>query len=159
MSLSKLTEKPSSEVIYLSENDLELMHYGVLGMKWGVRRNPSKQYGASSAKLNKMKRKVAKKGVKAAKLRAESDKLERKSTKMEMKATNEKKYQKARKKHFEATKLQAKASKVDRKIAKKNRKITKYQQKMGKAFSGVKMSDISEKDLKRGSEYLYMLTK
>lgn len=145
MSLSKSTGKPLSEVIYLSENDLELMHYGVLGMKWGVRQNPSKQYGKSSTKLNKMKRKVASKGVKSAKLRE-------KAYKQELKATNEKQYQKARKKKF-------KAAKIDKKLAKKNRKITKYQQKMGKAFSGVKMSDISEKDLKRGSEYLYMLTK
>lgn len=39
----------------------ELMHYGVLGMKWGVHRgHASKAYGKASKKLNKLENKVVK---------------------------------------------------------------------------------------------------
>lgn len=35
-------------------NENELMHYGVLGMKWGVRKDPSKTYAKVARKLNKL---------------------------------------------------------------------------------------------------------
>lgn len=35
-------------------NENELMHYGVLGMKWGVRKDPSKTYAKVTRKLNKL---------------------------------------------------------------------------------------------------------
>ena len=42
-------------------NNNELMHYGVLGMKWGVKRGKSaKVYAKASKKLSKMERKVNK---------------------------------------------------------------------------------------------------
>lgn len=50
-------------------NDNELMHYGVLGMKWGVRRGRSdKVYVKAQKKMAKLDRKV--------------DKYQRKSTSM-----------------------------------------------------------------------------
>lgn len=33
----------------------ELCHYGVLGMKWGVRRNASRAYERASKKMRKLK--------------------------------------------------------------------------------------------------------
>lgn len=37
----------------------ELMHYGVLGMKWGVRKNPTKAYHKSIYKRDRINRKAA----------------------------------------------------------------------------------------------------
>lgn len=38
----------------------ELMHYGVVGMKWGVRKDPKKAYSKASKKLDKLDKKVSK---------------------------------------------------------------------------------------------------
>ena len=56
-------------------NNDELMHYGVLGMKWGVHRgHASKAYGKASKKLNKLENKVDKAEQKADKAMYKADK-------------------------------------------------------------------------------------
>ena len=55
--------------------DDELMHYGVLGMKWGVHRgHASKAYGKASKKLTKLENKVVKAERKADKAMYKADK-------------------------------------------------------------------------------------
>lgn len=39
--------------MYLENEQNELQHYGVLGMKWGVRKNPSKAYARAVKKKEK----------------------------------------------------------------------------------------------------------
>lgn len=76
----------------------ELMHYGVLGMKWGIRKDPDKAYAKSIKKLRRLDsahakaaarvEKMQKKGyeAKSAKLANKAAKLSSKSAKLSYKA-------------------------------------------------------------------------
>lgn len=124
--------------------DGQLCHYGVLGMKWGVRRgNASKAFAKASKKKNKL-------DSRATDVQYESAKLAKKALKKESKARSERQYKKARKIQFEANNLNLKSAKLQKKAA-------KWEKKMVKTFSEVKLSDISPEHLEAGKKYTYML--
>lgn len=122
----------------------ELYHYGVLGMKWGVRRDPSKAFAKSSRKANRLKKKSVSANLKSAKLIS-------KALKTEIKATNEKGYEKARKMRMKARALDVKASK-------NALEAEKWVNTMEQVFSGTKLTDISAKHFNTGRQYIYMLS-
>ena len=72
--------------------DNQLTHYGVLGMKWGVRRNPSKAYANSMVKRNRLEREAetAKNKKNLAKSAYESAKRTRQDTEERMKTAENK---------------------------------------------------------------------
>ena len=86
----------------------ELAHYGVLGMKWGVRKDASRAYGKAARKKNKLKEKEVQYAVKSAATR-------QKALAKETRATNEKQYQKAKKLEFKANKYALKSAKLQKK--------------------------------------------
>lgn len=125
---------------------LYLEHYGVLGMKWGVRKDPQRAYSKSMRKLGKLEAKSQKKRFKAEKFKAKSDK---KAFKAGMTASQSK-YQKLSAK---SRKLQAKSSAANFKAAKYERKARKWVQAMNKNFADVKVSDFTAEEISLGKRY------
>lgn len=64
----------------------ELQHYGVMGMKWGVRRNSLKAYSKASAKADKLNSKKASKNFEVERLRKKLAAAEAASIKSNTKA-------------------------------------------------------------------------
>lgn len=124
-------------------HDNELCHYGVLGMKWGVRRNPSKAYAKASKKANRLTEQALKANLKSAK-------LGKKSLPNLIAPNNSRRYAKA-------VNAQLKANKLEIKSAKLSKKYNKWINSMEKAFSEVKISDISPEHMAAGKKYAYML--
>lgn len=81
----------------------ELKHYGVLGMKWGVRRgNTARAYEKASKKLTKLNDKVEKQQAKA---RARADRAERKENSfLSSERSTNKAIQKAKRSEYVAAK-------------------------------------------------------
>lgn len=123
----------------------ELKHYGVLGMKWGVRRNPSKAYSKAVKKKNRLDSKSSSLQIKGAKtLKRANKRLKKASLPFEV---------------DEAKQMQKQGEKMLLKSAKIRKKGQRWTQKMEKTFSGFNVEWIETPDLAKGRDYVYRLTK
>lgn len=119
----------------------ELQHYGVMGMKWGVRRNASKAYGRAMVKKQKL-------ADKASESRLKGTKLQYKAEKMRQNSTTFKKLNKANNKMLEANKLLVDAAKLE----KKGRNWAK---KVDSVFKDYTVKKIPEGNIKDGKNFVY----
>jgi hypothetical protein len=116
----------------------ELMHYGVLGMKWGVRRgNASKAYQKASKKLDRLN----------ARADRAMDKAYRKQAKADRKASSVFASQKS------AAKADFKARKAMRKAVVKTRQAQSWLRAMDQTFKGTTES-LSKEQIEMGKRYI-----
>lgn len=125
----------------------ELMHYGVLGMKWGVRKDASRAHVKASKKLRKLDEKLQKRTIASDKVRGKAEMAKVKA------ATAVFGYErKARK----AAKLDVKATRVSAKLHKQRAKAMNWYKQMEKTFKDVDVGDVSSEDLAIGKKYAEM---
>ena len=130
-------------VITVDENGSpSLQHYGVIGMKWGVRHDPQRAYDKSKKKLSRIQKKI--------------DRNTRKANKQSMKAitksgglfASERKYEKALRK----------AAKSSRKALAQTNKASKWIQRMEKEFAKQNVVTMDPAIVNQGKEYLNRVT-
>lgn len=134
------------------ENSLQ--HYGVKGMKWGVRKNPERAAQRSINKLQKLEKSSHKLSQKAANLRLKTAKMTSKANSLQLKAMktgNNKKRAKLEGKAIrlnnKAIKKNLKAAKLDKKSMKKTEAGRKWVKQMNQYLSNQTYSNISKEDI------------
>lgn len=138
----------------------DVLHYGVIGMKWGVRRNPQRAYTKSVNKLRNLDKKADKYALKADKQRAKAAKRESKAEKLEaksqaafLKPVHGHYDRKSGKQKIKALRSKAKAKKLDMKSKKTQLKGKNWVSKMDKYFANVTISNIPKEDISLGERY------
>lgn len=128
---------------YIEEN--ELMHYGVLGMKWGVKHSPSRAFTKSVKKAQRLHTKIEKRDKKLLKATMKRDKVEKRYSGIGFASRED--LAKATSKHYRASK----------KLLKAKKKSQRWEKQMKKTFKNVRISDISKEARSAGREYVNML--
>lgn len=161
--------------IYQPYDTNYLKHYGVIGMKWGVRKNPTRALEKSSRKmdkLNKKKNRLLEKSstasMHASQAHAKSEHMKLKQSKddyRQLKGSMFAKSERAKQKlNMQAADAQAKYDKANKKADKAYKdynkaykKSQKWEKQMTKTFSKISYDDIDQASIDSGRKYLYML--
>lgn len=133
-------------------DDNELYHYGVLGMKWGVRKNPELAYEKANKKLHKLEEKANRRKLKMesiASKRSNIRKLKKGTSMVNANGIIVNGY-KDNKRGSKAMKVADKISKATNKYNKAQYKADKWKHEMDKAFKNLDKADYDPKSLERG---------
>ena len=127
----------------VTKDDAELKHYGVLGMKWGVRHNPTKAFSKSSKKASRLSDKYEKYSSKAATADAKAHKSGKRYVTEIGRGITENRFKKA--------------VKFDRKADRTLKKLDRWNEQMKKTFANVSINSIDSKVIADGQNYVDML--
>lgn len=131
-------------------SDKDLEHYGVLGMKWGVRKDPQKAYDRANKKLSALDKKIFKAEKKALKKEARSlSRQQRADTAILFPKT------KARL----ASWAIARSEKSRQKYVKKMAKAVSWSRAMQEEFKDTKVSTLNQEYIDLGKKYSDMQIK
>ncbi len=122
-----------------------IAHYGVIGMKWGVRRNPTKAYNRSAKHKNYLDDRASK--------------YELQSTRTRQRALGRELYARTERGLRRAHKLEFKANSYAIRAAKYRKKGMRWARSMEKTFRDYDVRSLSNAEMKSGKKYLYELTK
>lgn len=131
----------------MNEKNDSLEHYGVLGMKWGVRKDPKRAVGLANEKLKKLDKKVKKSTAKATKLTERA---------FERNAKAESAILFKGIKKFRASGASRKASKALARVQANKLKAKRWASNMDKVFSNAKVRNVDKEAIVIGKEYAKM---
>lgn len=133
------------------EEDAEfLAHYGRVGMKWGIRKNPSRAFARSAKKADSLDRRSVKLELKGAKITRRGQRRMARSTRW---------YSLNKSRNLiMGLRIQARGSAKALRSVKLSRKSLKWKADMLEQFKDVKASDISAESKALGKAYVgYLL--
>lgn len=131
-----------------------LMHYGVLGMKRGIRKDSSLAFRKASKKANRLDAKQQRLGNESTKANHKLEKDIDRRANGSILAKGDDDHDKLSK---NAKAKSIKADDIRQKYNAARLESQKWELKMEKAFANVNVSDISNEDLEYGKRYMYML--
>ena len=134
--------------------DEELKHYGVIGMRWGVRKNPEKAFNKAKKKSIKLKEKANKAAKKQVKAGTKAAFLKGRASRYITKNPLGKDSKKASSLLDLSDEYARDAEKYLKKYEKYKTKSDKWMKAMEKTFKSIDINDLSEDDVAEGKEYV-----
>ena len=133
-----------------------LSHHGVKGMKWGVRKNPSKAYREASTQANKYRKSIdsADRGTKKATVKST-----RNAYRLAKAVYRGKNTDKINRLRDNQVLLDAELAQIKKDRLQLSKDSKAWDEAMTKYFKGIKVSQIDPKDLEVGRAYMSILTK
>ena len=125
----------------------ELMHYGVLGMKWGIKRNPSRAFSKSVKKANRLEKKIGKTEKNLQKNIYKRNKISARYSGFGFASKGD------------VTRATSRVHRQEYLLDKRKKKYDKWKQHMQKNFQNVKVSDVAPEVRSAGKDYLDLLMK
>lgn len=131
-----------------------LAHYGVLGMKWGVRRNPQRAGRKSLKKLSKLDKKATSQDRSAITAEESAATARYKADRKRASAWTQRGQRKADRLDESARKTELTARMARAKATRYSDDAKRWAASMNKAFAEVKITDVSYDDRQLGKKYL-----